>query len=97
MPADKTRRYIRLTKRGLQLVDKYAEEHYMSRSEVIRMVMELAASGSIDKRKQPQRRTESVCFYDSQGSTEKLKSRAHLMDVPATTLIDRAIEELLNA
>lgn len=86
---------IRLTKRTKGLVDVYARKHQMSRSEVMRWVIEQIVAGQLPN-KRPQRRTERVVFYDPNKLVDKLNTKARRNGVPATDLLDQALEEIFN-
>ncbi len=86
---------IRLTKRAKSMIDAYAGKHHMSRSEVMRWVIEQIIAGQLPN-KRPQRRTERVPFYDPGKLIDRLGEKARREGIPATDLLDQAIEEIFN-
>lgn len=95
MPAE-NKFSIRLTKRGRALIERHAKSHHMSKSEVVCMVLEAIAKGASPSLK-PTRRTERLAFYDvTAGRLERVNRKARVHKVPATVLIDAALEEMLG-
>ena len=86
---------IRLTKRAKSLIDAYAGKHHMSRSEVMRWVIGQIIAGQLPN-KRPQRRTERVIFYDREKLIDRLGEKARRKGIPATDLLDQAVEEIFN-
>ena len=86
---------IRLTKRAKGMIDAYASKHHMSRSEVMRWVIDQVITGQLPN-KRPQRRTERVIFYDRDKLIDRLGEKARRKGIPATDLLDQAIEEIFN-
>lgn len=95
MPAE-NKFSLRLTKRGRALIKRHAKDHHMSQSEVVCMVLDAIAQG-ISPSVKPTRRTERLAFYDvTAGRLDRVNRKARAARIPATMLIDAALEEMLG-